>query len=113
MADPVDEAMREVEAYCESRVPQDLQDELRIECTRRGSSITILERRPPWKPDLSAQWSEIKVAQLRYEESAGTWSLHCSDSGGRWHLFDDVRPSRTVEPLLAVVEADPTGIFWG
>jgi hypothetical protein len=113
VANPVDEAMREVEAYSESRVPQDLQDELRIECTRRGSSITILERRPPWKPDLGSQWSETKVAQLRYEESAGTWSLHCSDSGGRWHRFDDVRPSRTVEPLLAVVEADPTGIFWG
>jgi hypothetical protein len=27
--------------------------------------------------------------------------------------FDDVRPSRTVESLLAVVDADPTGIFWG
>ena len=105
--------MREVEAYCESRVPQDLQAELRIECTRRGSSITIWERRPPWKPDPGSQWSETKVAQLRYEESAGTWSVHCSDSGGRWHLFDDVRPSRTVEPLLAVVDADPTGIFWG
>jgi DUF3024 family protein len=68
---------------------------------------------PSLEPDLSCEWSEIKVAQLRYEDSAGTWSLHCSDSGGRWHVFDDVRPSRTVEPLLAVVEADPTGIFWG
>jgi hypothetical protein len=113
VADVVDEAMRAVQTYCESRVPQDLRDELRIECTRHGKSITILERRPPWKPDLSSAWSETKVAQLRYEDSAGTWSLHCSDSGGRWHVFDDVGPSRAVEPLLAVVEADPTGIFWG
>jgi hypothetical protein len=113
VADVLDQAMRAVQAYCESRVPKDLRDELRIECTRRGKSITIVERRPPWKPDLGSEWSETKVAKLRYEEPAGTWSLHCSDSGGRWHVFDDVRPSRTVGPLLAVVEADPTEIFWG
>ena len=113
MADVLDQAMRAVQAYCESRVPKDLREELGIECKRQGRSITIVERCPPWKPGLSAEWSETKVAQLRYEDSAGTWSLHCSDSGDRWHVFDDVRPSSTVEPLLAVVEADPTGIFWG
>lgn len=113
MADAVDEAMPAVQTYCESRVPPDLRNEIRIECTRRGSSITILERRPPWKPDLGTEWSETTVAQLRYEHSAGGWSLYCADSRGRWHVFDDVRPSKTVEPLLAVVEADPTGIFWG
>jgi hypothetical protein len=113
VADVLDQAMRAVQAHCESRVPKDLRAELRIECRRRGKSITIVERRPPWKPALGSEWSETKVAQLRYEDSAGTWSLHCSDSGGRWHVFDEVRPSRTVEPLLAVVEADPAGIFWG
>lgn len=105
--------MRLVEAYCDSRVPEDMRDEIRIECARRGKSITIVERRPPWKPDLSSEWSEVKVAQLGHDESAGTWSLHCSDSNGRWHVFDGVRPSGTVEPLLAVIEAGPTGIFWG
>jgi len=36
MADSVGEAMSAVEAYCESRVPEDLRDEIRIECARRG-----------------------------------------------------------------------------
>src|SRR4051812_33954730 len=101
--------MRAVQAYCESRVPKDRREELRIEGISRRSSITIVERRPPWNADLGSDWSETKLAQLRYDESAGTWSLHCSDSGGRWHVFDDVRPSRPVEPLLAILEADPTG----
>ena len=113
MTDLVDEGMREVEAYCESRVPEDLRADLRIECTRRGRSITIVERRSPWNPDLTPEWSAVKVAQLRYDEPAGAWSLHCSDSHGQWHVFDHVRPSRTVQPLLAVIEDDPTGIFWG
>jgi hypothetical protein len=113
MADKVEEAMSTVEAYCESRVPEDLREEIVIECARRGKSITIVERRPPWNPDLSADWSEVKVAQLRNDDSAETWSLYCSDSNGRWHHYDRIRASKAIEPLLVEIEADPTGIFWG
>lgn len=105
--------MSAVEAYCESRVPEDLRDEMRIERTRRGKSITILESRPPWTPDFGSEWSSVKVAQLRYDESVGTWTLYCPDSNGNWHHYDRVRPSQEVEPLLVEIEADPTGIFWG
>jgi hypothetical protein len=109
----LDEATRAVEAFCDSRVPEDLRDEIRIECTRRGKAITIVERRPPWNPDFGSEWSTSKVAQLRYDDSAGTWSLYCPDSNGRWHHYAGLLPSRTVQPLLAVIEGDPTGIFWG
>ncbi len=105
--------MRAVEAYCDSRVPEDLREEIRIECVRRGKSLTIVERRPPWKPDFGPEWSETKVAQLRLDYSARTWSLYCPDRNGRWHHYGQLRPSRTVEPLLAGIEVDPTGIFWG
>ncbi len=108
-----EETMRAVEAFCDSRVPEDLRDEIRIECTRRGKAITIVERRPPWNPDFTSDWSTTKVAQLRHDDSAGTWSLYCPDSNGRWHYYDRVHASRTIEPLLAEIKADPTGIFWG
>lgn len=113
MADTIDEAMSAVEAYCESRVPEDMRDEMRIECARRGKSLTIVERRPPWNPDFGSEWSSVKVVQLRYEDSVGAWTLYCSDSNGRWHRFEQAAATKTVEPLLGVIEADPTGIFWG
>jgi hypothetical protein len=109
----VEEAMRTVEAFCASRVPEELRDAIKIECMRRGKAITIVERRPPWKPDFGPEWSETKVAQLRLDDSAGTWSLHCSDSNGRWHYYDQLGPSQTIGPLLGEIDADPTGIFWG
>jgi hypothetical protein len=113
MVDILDEAKRAVEAFCASRVPAHLQNEIRIECARRGKAISIVERRPPWKPEFGSEWTTIKVAQLRYDDSARTWSLYWPDRNGRWHHYDQVRSSRTVAPLLAVIEADPTGIFWG
>lgn len=113
MGDTVGEAMSAVEAYCESRVPEDLRDEIRIECSRRGKAITIVEWQPPWNPDFGSEWSSGKVAQLRFDESAEAWSLYRSDSNGRWHRFGEAAPTKTVKPLLGMIEADPTGIFWG
>ena len=45
-----EEALSAVDLYCESRTPQELRDEIKLECSRRGNSISIVERRPPWKP---------------------------------------------------------------
>ena len=105
--------MREVTEYCSSRVPEDLRDEMRIECSVRGRAITIVERRPPWNPDSGAEWSEVKVAQLRHDESNASWTLFCSDRNGRWHEYDERGPTKEVGLLLSEIDADRTGIFWG
>jgi hypothetical protein len=102
-----------VEAFCETRVREHARDEVRLECSRRGNSITISELRPPWRADLGPEWTELKVAQLRYDPSECTWSLYCRDRNGRWFLYDGIDPAPSVVPLLAEVDEDPTGIFWG
>ena len=112
--DPREAALAAVEVFCESRVPERYRDEVRLECCRRGNSITIIERRPPWNPGLNGpDWTSMKVAQLRYDASAAQWSLHCCDRNERWWSYDNTRPSKSVDPLLAEIDADPTGIFWG
>jgi hypothetical protein len=110
MAVPAD-AVAEVERYCESLVPEEMRSQVRIEHAVRGKAITIVERRPPWREDLGQEWSSTKVAQLRYD--GGMWTLYRPDSGGRWWLYDDAPPARDVAPLLAAIDEDRTGIFWG
>jgi hypothetical protein len=100
-----------VERYCDESVPPEARSEMRIEHTVRGNAITIVERRPPWSELAGPEWSTTKVAQLRYE--AGLWTLYCSDGSGRWWLYDDADPAPDVGPLLAAIDEDPTGIFWG
>ena len=60
----VDEALSLIEVYCERRVSPDLREQIRIECSRRGNSITIVERRPPWKPDFGARYVGAAVIAL-------------------------------------------------
>ena len=112
--DPREVAFSATELFCETRVPEEHSDEVLVECSRRGNSITIVERRPPWDPErMAPEWSSLKVAQLRWDPATRRWSLYCRDSNERWWPYDQVAPSPSVDPLLAEIDADPTGIFWG
>jgi len=104
-------AVSQVERYCDERVPAEARSHIRIEHTVRGNAITIVERRPPWSELVGPEWSSTRVAQLRHD--AGLWTLYCSDSNDRWWLYEDADPAPDVGPLLAAIDEDATGIFWG
>jgi hypothetical protein len=78
-----------------------------------GSTITIVERRPPWSEELGGDWSRQPIAQLRYDRRAETWTLYWPRHTGRWHRYEDLAAAADVGPLLAVIDADPGGLFWG
>ena len=111
--DELKAALRVVELYCSRKIPKALQDEIRILCRTRGNSITIFESRPPWNPELGPDWTETKVAQLRRDPEARTWSLFYPDRNGRWHPYPPASRKSTIPSLLTEVDLDPNGIFWG
>ncbi len=114
IADPARTAAAEqIDTFCESRIPVELHDKIRLEQTVRGTAITIVERRPPWRPDLGPEWTSSDIARLSFEPVSAAWSLEWKGSDGRWHPYTRVGPSHGVAPLLAEIDADPTGIFWG
>ena len=84
-----------------------------MEVVVRGTSVTIVECRPPWRADLGPDWSRIPIAQLRYDPTRIAWALYWRDRNLRWHRYDRIAPVSHVDPLLAEIDADPTAIFWG
>ncbi|MCU1363953.1 MAG: hypothetical protein JWM55_1781 [Acidimicrobiaceae bacterium] len=100
-----------VTKHCAGRVPARFHDQMRIESSVRGNSVTIFECRAPWHPTL-IDWSRHPVAQLRYDTGALNWTLYWADRNGRWHLLDFVEPG-TVDQMLAAIDDDSVGIFWG
>jgi hypothetical protein len=103
----VEQAMTD---YCARRVPEHLHDQVRVGFQIRGTSLTLFEERPQFRQP--HEWVKLVVAQLRYDERTGEWSLYCADRNSRWHLYD-AAPARDIRSLLREVDADPTGIFWG
>jgi hypothetical protein len=107
--------LRQIARWCDRRVPNQLRDQVRVEYRLRGRNITIVECRPPFMPELGPDWTETRVAQLRYTPpppDGGEWTLHWSDSHNRWHPAPDVPAASGPGPLLATIESNPHGIFW-
>jgi hypothetical protein len=106
-------AVRQVEQFCDERLPEDAHSQMRLEVAVKGARITIVERCVPWDEELGGDWTSQSIAELRYDASAATWSLYWPRATGRWQRYEDVDAASDVRPLLAEVDADPDGVFWG
>jgi hypothetical protein len=69
MPAPPETDVAKIQKYCQAQVPAHLRDQVRIEATVRGSSVTIAECRPLWRAE-PTEWSKVRVAQVRYSISA-------------------------------------------
>lgn len=98
---------RQVARWCAQRVPARARDQARMEYQVRGASVTILERRAPWRADAGPDWTSRPIAQLRY--AGGEWRLWWPDRNSRWHRIDHIPAAPTPAPLLAVVEDPGSG----
>lgn len=100
-------------AFCQRRVPSHVRDEVRLEHVVRGNAITIVERRPPWRPEYGPEWTTMRIAQLRFDGATSTWTLWWADRNGRWDRYWDLDATPDIDLLLAEIDEDPTAIFWG
>lgn len=102
-----------IRKYAESRIPVRLHNELRVDVTVRGNSVTVVELRPPWDDPDGPDWTSFPIAQLRWDPKWKTWSLRWRDRNLRWHPYSRTQPTPDVTLLLDEIERDPTCIFWG
>ena len=102
-----------VRRWCEQRVPVHVRDQIRVEVDVAPRHLTIVECRPPWRPEAGPEWTRFPIARLRYTKASGRWSLLWRDRHLRFHAYDRLAPSAHVDDLLREIDADPTAIFWG
>ena len=103
---------KKLNAFIAQRMPPHVADKIRLSYTFHGNSVTIWEHRAPWTKSLPA-WSDMTVAQLRYDPKAQTWMLYWSDRNNRWHEDENLSPIKKLDLILAELDRDPTGIYWG
>lgn len=103
--------LRRIDNFCREHSPVEHADEIRIESSVRGKTVTIVERRKPWDGK-GGEWTSQGVARMRFDSDTSTWSLYWSDRNSRFHLYDFIEPG-PVASLLEEVDRDPTCIFWG
>lgn len=102
-----------VRRWCQQRVPEHVRSQVKVECDVTPRHLTIVECRPPWRQDMSAEWTRFPIARLRYTKATRQWSLYWRDRHLRFHLYDRITPSARIDDLLREIGCDPTAIFWG
>lgn len=77
----------------------------------QGHQVVLFTARASWSaPD---QWMEEAVAKFTYVATRRQWHLYCQHSDLRWHAYELLPTAPSLAPLVAAVQADRTGIFWG
>jgi DUF3024 family protein len=106
-------AVAKVERFCRQRVPAEALHQVRLEVEVNRNAITIVERRAPWRADYGPEWSRFPIARFRSDTKAGLWTLYWRDRNGRFHRYDQLAPTSSIDEVLDEIARDPTSIFWG
>ena len=97
--------------FCLKRTPPEIQANVRVGFEIRGNRITISEHRPYFM-DATEPWTNSRIAVLVYDDANRAWDLFAFNRNS-CRMPYDVEPTRDLAVLIAEIDADPTGIFWG
>lgn len=85
--------------------------ELRFVYEVEGHVVSIFEERAPW--DGVGGWTRMGVARFRFVSTRSEWQLYWMRGDLRWHVYEPSLATRDLAWLVAVVEADEYGAFFG
>ena len=100
-----------VGAFCRRLSAPRFASELRFVYEVEGQAVSIFEERAPW--DGLGGWTRMGVARFRFVRTRGQWQLYWMRRDLRWHVYEASLVTRDLARLVAVVEADEYGAFFG
>ena len=97
--------------FCRRRVPAIYHHLLQLTFETSSNSIVLIDKRP--SPTQTGEAILNPIAKFCFTTTNGLWHLYYRDRDSQWQLFEPARPTRTIDPLLAIVERerDRTGMF--
>ena len=102
---------RTVCELCRRGSPPEHADQLRTVYEVEGHGVSVYEERPPWRGE--GEWTRLGVARFRFYRSRGEWQLYWMRKDVRWHRYNPDDMPTDLASLVAVVEADEYGAFFG
>jgi hypothetical protein len=94
------------------RPPPHIRPQLDISFRISGQSVEILEVRPAWRGK-PGEIREHAVAKATYVKGTRSWRVYWMRADLKWHRYEPLPTTRTIEQFLAAVDEDPYGCFFG
>jgi hypothetical protein len=102
---------RLVGGLCRRRTACGRAEQLQLLYEISPESVVLFEERPDWRD--SAKRLRSPVARLQYAHVTGLWTLYWQRADLAWHRYQPSPPSVDLAALVAVVERDEYGAFFG
>ena len=100
-----------IKKWCDAQWPEQLWHHAKVEADVNGNTVTLVEVRPPWNGE--GEHTRFPIARLRYTQATGLWQLYWRDRHLKFHKYDQMPPSSTVERLLNHITESKNPIFFG
>lgn len=100
-----------VGAFCRKRTPAQARQTLQVVYRVEGQDVIIAERRPAWRDP--THWLTLDFAKLKYVKSRRLWKLYWKRASGKWNGYEPCSAAERLETLIAVIDADRYGCFFG
>ncbi len=97
--------------FCKKRTPAHLKDELRFEYRIKKQDVILIEIRPHWQNP--HEIIEQEFAKLKYVRSSNKWMLYWLRASGKWLLYEIQEYSEELKDLVAEIDMDNYGCFFG
>ena len=88
-----------------------MRNKLDISFRISGQSSEIFEIRPQW--DNPSIKREGPLAKATYVKSKKIWKLFWMKADLKWHRYDPLEHTKSLEKILDKIGQDPHGCFWG
>lgn len=96
---------------CKRRSPPRLRDQVRITYKIANQSVEVHEERPRWNnPE---EWTNTGIAKFLYTKTTRKWKLYWMRQDRKWHLYKPLPESTTIKKLVAEVDKNSFGAFFG
>ena len=104
-------AVKQIERYCENKIPLHAQEQIKMKYISRGNSFTLVESRVKWNDD--SVWIDMKIAQMRFDNDSMLWRLYYPNRNEKWMVYEILEPKAEIQELLDDIDRDPICVFWG
>ena len=93
------------------RPPEHVRGQVDLAFRIDGQSVTIFEIREIWNQ--RDKKVESPIAKATYVKKTNSWKIYWQRADLKWHRYEPVSETKTIEEFLAVVENDEYQCFWG
>jgi hypothetical protein len=100
-----------VKAYCVSKYPAHIRDQLYLDYEIKDQSIILFTVRPRWNNP--SETVKGMIAKATYVKSKKVWKLYWQRADLKWHSYPPKPKVKSVEEFLRIVEADDHSCFYG